>query len=156
MFDHEKLHVYQLQLEFLEWVTPLLEEVQRQDAGKTAEVRKHLDKASLSVLLNIAEGNGRRGQQTRAKFFDDARGSASESAACLDALVAKRVCSSDRIRHGKETLERVYSMLTKLVERFDRSSSSPSSSPSSSSSSSHVPPRTRTTNEQPPVGGSLR
>jgi len=152
MFDHEKLRVYQLQLEFLQWVTPLLEEVQRQDAGKTAEVRKHLDQASLSVLLNIAEGNGRRRQQTRAKFFDDACGSTAESAACLDALVAKGVCSPDRIRHGKDVLERVYSMLTKLVERFDRSSSS------SSSSSSHAPPRTRrrTVDEQPPVEGSLR
>jgi four helix bundle protein len=152
MFDHEKLHVYQLQLEFLQWVTPLLEEAQRQDAGKTAEVRKHLDQASLSVLLNIAEGNGRRRQQTRAKFFDDARGSAAESAACLDALVAKRVCSPERIRHGKDVLERVYAMLTKLVERFDRKSSS------SSSSSSNAPPRTRkrTTDEQSRVGGSLR
>jgi four helix bundle protein len=153
MLDHEKLQVYRLQLEFLEWVTPLLDEVQGQHAGKTAEIRKHLDQASLSVLLNIAEGNGRRRQQTRAKFFDDARGSAAESAACLDALVAKRVCSSDRIRQGKDMLERVYSMLTKLVERFDRSSSSPSSS------SSHGPPqttrRTRTMDEQPPVGGSL-
>lgn len=73
MFDHEKLHVYQLQLEFIGWVTPLLDEVQRRDAGKTAEVRRHLDQASLSVLLNIAEGNGRRQRQTRAKFFDDAR-----------------------------------------------------------------------------------
>lgn len=96
MFDHEKLHVYQLQLEFLEWVTPLLEETQRQHAGKTSEVRRQLDRASLSVLLNIAEGNGRRRQQTRAKFFDDARGSTSESAACLDALVAKRVSSGTR------------------------------------------------------------
>ena len=158
MFDHEKLHVYQLQLKFLEWVTPLLEEAQRYDAGKTAEVRRHLDQASLSVLLNIAEGNGRRGQRTRAKFFDDARGSAAECAACLDALVAKHVCSSDRIRQGKDDLERVYSMLTKLVLRFDRPSSSPSSS--SSSSSSHAPPqtrrRTRTTNGQSTVEGSLR
>ena len=55
----------------------------------------------------MPEGNGRRGQQTRAKFFDDARGSASESAACLDALVAKLACSPDRIRHGKDVLERV-------------------------------------------------
>jgi four helix bundle protein len=153
MFDHEKLHVYRLQLEFLEWVTPLLDEAQRHDAGKTSEVRRHLDKASLSVLLNIAEGNGRRRQQTRAKFFDDARGSAAESAACLDALVAKRVCSSERIRHGKEMLERVFAMLTKLIGRFDRSSSS--SSPSSSFSNT---PRTRkrSTDDQPSVGGSLR
>jgi four helix bundle protein len=91
MFDHQKLHVYRLQLEFLQWVTPLLEEAQRHDAGKTSEVRRHLDQASLSVLLNIAEGNGRRGQQTRAKFFDDARGSAAESAACLDAGGQTRV-----------------------------------------------------------------
>ena len=130
MFDHEKLHVYQLQLEFIGWVTLLIDDVQQFDAGKTAEIRRHLDRASLSVLLNIAEGNGRRRQQARAKFFDDARGSACESAACLDALVAKAVCRPERIQSNKQTLQRVASMLTKLVDRFDKKSSS--SSPSSS------------------------
>ena len=134
MFDHEKLHVYQLQLKFIGWVTQLLEEVQQLEAGKSAEVRRQLDRASSSVLLNIAEGNGRRGQQTRAKFFDDARGSAAESAACLDALVAKSVCLPERIQPGKQMLERVFSMLTKLVERYDQKSSSSSSSSSSSKS----------------------
>jgi four helix bundle protein len=132
MFDHEKLHVYQLQLEFLRWVTPVLEEAQQKDAGKTAEVRRQLDRASLSVLLNIAEGNGKRRQRTRAKSFDDARGSAAESAACLDALVAKGMCSVNRVEEGKQMEERVYAMLTKLMGRFD--SRSPSSSSSSSSS----------------------
>jgi four helix bundle protein len=154
VFDHEKLHVYQLQLEFLEWVTLLLDEVRRQAAGKTSEVRRQLDRASLSVLLNIAEGNGRRRQQTRAKFFDEARGSTSESAACLDALVAKRVCSSERIRPGKQVLERVSSMLTKLVQRFDRPSSSSSSSSSSTQPTTKKKPRTR--DNHPSVGGSLR
>ena len=56
---------------------------------------------------------------TRAKSFDDARGSTSESAACLDALVAKRICREERVREGKELLERVYAMLTKLIDRFD-------------------------------------
>jgi hypothetical protein len=72
MFDHEKLHVYQLQLEFLGWVTPVLAEAQQRDAGQSAEVRRQLDRASLSTLLNIAEGNGKRRQRTRAKSFDDA------------------------------------------------------------------------------------
>ena len=132
MFDHEKLHVYQLQLEFLRWVAPVLAEAQQWDAGQTAEVRRQLDRASLSTLLNIAEGNGKRGQRTRAKSFDDARGSAAESAACLDALVAKGVCSGKRVEEGKQIQERVYAMLTKLVARFE--SRSPSSSSSSSSS----------------------
>ena len=134
MFDHEKLHVYQLQLEFLGWVTPVLAEAQQRDAGQSAEVRRQLDRASLSTLLNIAEGNGKRRQRTRAKSFDDARGSAAESAACLDALVAKGFCSPARVEAGKQMQERVYAMLTKLVEKFDKPSSSASSSSSSSSS----------------------
>jgi four helix bundle protein len=150
MFDHEKLHVYQLQLQFLGWLSPLIEEVQRLGAGKTAEIRRHLDKASLSVLFNIAEGNGRRGQQTRAKFFDDARGSAAESAACLDALVAKGVCRLERVQSGKQMLERVASMLTKLIDRFDQKSSSPSSSSSTRSTG-----RRRTTTSTNESGSSF-
>jgi hypothetical protein len=80
-------------------------------------------------LLNTAEGNGRRQRRTRAKFFDDARGSATECAACLDALVAKGVCSGGEIDEGKQLLLRIASILTKLIERFDISSA-PSSSPS--------------------------
>jgi hypothetical protein len=79
-------------------------------------------------LLNTAEGNGRRQRRTRAKFFDDARGSATECAACLDALVAKGVCSGGETDEGKQLLLRIASMLTKLIERFDISSSSSSSS----------------------------
>lgn len=119
MFDHEKLNVYQVQLQVVGWVDPLLEEVRRKAPGKTREVRNQLDRASLSVLLNIAEGNGKRQRRTRAKSFDDARGETSESAACLDALVAKRICEKERVREGKELLERVYAMLTKLIDRFE-------------------------------------
>jgi four helix bundle protein len=121
MFDHEKLDVYHLELKFIEWVTPLLEEFSRNAAGKTAEVRDQLDRASLSVLLNTAEGNGKRQRQVRAKFFDDARGSATECAACLDALVAKRAVISERVAEGKKILLRVVSMLCGLIERFDGS-----------------------------------
>ena len=37
----------------------------------------------LDVLLNTAEGNGTRQRPSRAKSFDDARGSATECAAWL-------------------------------------------------------------------------
>jgi four helix bundle protein len=89
MFDHEKLDVYGMELQFIGWVTPLLEEASAASKGRTREVCDQLDRASLSTLLNTAEGNGKRQRQVRAKFFDDARGSATECAACLDALVAK-------------------------------------------------------------------
>jgi hypothetical protein len=45
----------------------------------------------------------------------------------LDALVAKGVCSGGETDEGKQLLLRIASMLTKLIERFDISSSSSSS-----------------------------
>jgi hypothetical protein len=54
----------------------------------------------------------------RGRFFDDARGSAAECAACLDALVAQGVCTEDRVDKGKDLLYRIVSILTKLVNRF--------------------------------------
>ena len=119
-FDHERLDVYELELGFIGWVTPLLEEAKDKAAGRTREVCDQLDRASLSSLLNTAEGNGKRPGQVRAKFFDDARGSATECAACLDALVAKGVVSSDRVLEGKVILLRIVSMLCGLVDRFDQ------------------------------------
>ena len=77
------------------------------------------DRASVSILLNTAEANGRRRGQQRAKYFDEARGSALECAACLDAAVAKKFVAKDRIDGGKQLLVGIVSMLVKLVEYFD-------------------------------------
>jgi four helix bundle protein len=117
-FDHEKLDVYQRSLEFIAWVTPLLASI-KESAAPTRDVRDQLDRASLSILLNIAEGNGKRKPALRARFFDDARGSATECAACLDALISKGLSSQRDIAEGKQTLLRVVSMLTKLIEKND-------------------------------------
>lgn len=119
--DHEKLDVYQIELQFVAWATDLTAELFDLPEAKTrpiAEAFDHLDRAALSSLFNTAEGNGRRQMKQRAKFFDDARGSATECAACLDALVSKRACSGQRIESGKAMLIRIVSMLSKLVDRF--------------------------------------
>src|SRR5258707_4410050 len=120
MFDHENLDVYQLELKFLGWATEFLVELAENPSPvNKRELTDQLDRASLSALLNTAEGNGRRQAKQRAKFCDDARGSAIECAACLDASVVKKLASIDRIQPGKEMLVRIVSMLSKLVERFD-------------------------------------
>jgi four helix bundle protein len=124
-FDHEKLEVHQLEMVFLRWVTPSLANIKTAGpSARSGEVIDQLDRASLSALLNTAEGNDRRQRQTRAKFFDDARGSVTECAACLDAVVAKGISAENEIEEGKHLLIRICSILTKLVERFDSYSSS--------------------------------
>jgi four helix bundle protein len=120
MFDHEKLDVYQLELKFLGWATEFLVELADYPSRVSKrELIDQLDRASLSAVLNTAEGNGRRQGRLRARFFDDARGSAIECAACLDASVAKKLSSPERIQSGKEVLVRIVAMLSKLIERFD-------------------------------------
>jgi four helix bundle protein len=122
-FDHEKLDVYHAELQFISWGTDLLGEIGELKGRRVAEVCDQFDRASLSTLLNTAEGNGKRQRPVRAKFFDDARGSATESAACLDAMVAKRLCSATRVQEGKDILARIVSMLSKLVTKFESAES---------------------------------
>lgn len=107
-FDHEKLDVYQEAVVFVKWVDDLLEGI-----PKSLAVHNQLDRASTSLPLNIAEGNGKYTAADRCRFFDIARGSALECAACLDVLVAKtRIDSGDS---GKAILVRIVSMLVGLI-----------------------------------------
>jgi len=70
-----------------------------------------LDRASTSIPLNLAEGNGKFTDADRCRFFDIARGSALECAACLDVLVAKN--RIDNAVEGKAQLLRIVSMLVR-------------------------------------------
>ncbi len=113
-FDHEKLKVYQSAIAFVTWSTDLVIEVQAK-----AAVKDQLDRASTSVPLNIAEGNGKFAVRDRCRFLDFARGSALECAACLDVLVAKRLIEAERIRSGKEQLSEIVSMLIGLASSLN-------------------------------------
>ena len=109
-FDHEKLSVYQAAISFVAWPAGVLEDVPTRLA-----VHRQLDRASTSIALNIAEGNGKFKPTDRCRYFDIARGSALECAACLDVLVAKKVIDASKIEHGKELLTRIVQMLVGLI-----------------------------------------
>jgi len=107
-FDHEKLDVYQESILFVSWVDELLQQI-----PKSLAVYSQLDRASTSIPLNIAEGNGKYTAADRCRFFDIARGSALECAACLDVLVTKkRIENADS---GKSMLVKIVSMLVGLI-----------------------------------------
>jgi four helix bundle protein len=112
-FDHEKLRVYQDALRFVAFADPILHNVPAKVAA-----RDQLDRASTSIVLNIAEGNGKRSHPDRCRFFDIARGSALECAACLDVLVVKQQLGSSIAAEGKELLAGIVSMLIGLLETF--------------------------------------
>lgn len=112
-FDHEKLDVYQEAIAFCAWAGDLIGKVTVKAAAKD-----QLDRASTSIPLNIAEGNGKFSDADRARFLEIARGSALECAACLDVLVARKLGDPDQMLRAKERLVRIVNMLMGLLKRF--------------------------------------
>ena len=98
-FDHEKLEVYQESLLLCGWAGELLATITAKAAAKD-----QLDRASTSIPLNIAEGNGKFSGRDRARFFEVARGSALECAACLDVLAVRKLAGEKQIEEEKERL----------------------------------------------------
>jgi four helix bundle protein len=114
-FDHERLLVYSISLEFHKWLAPLLLAIAK---GNRSAAARHLDDASTSITNNIAEGNGKRSASDRCRFLDIARGSALECAACLDVLVARGRLDAGTTAQGKGLLVSIVSMLIKLTQRL--------------------------------------
>ena len=112
-FDHEKLDVYREAINFCGWVGEFLASISAKSA-----VKDQLDRASTSIPLNIAEGNGKFSARDRARFFEMARGSALECAACLDVLVVRKLVKEEPLAAQKERLVRIVEMLVGLLRRF--------------------------------------
>ena len=110
-FDHEKLDVYKVSLEFNKFISLI--------AGRMKGIQRHacdqLVRAGLSIPLNIAEGNGKRSSIDRRRFWEIARGSSMECSAILDVLIITGVFSEEELSKGKELLYRIVSMLSKMT-----------------------------------------
>ena len=114
-FDHEKLDVYQEAIAFCGWVGEFISAISAKAAAKD-----QLDRASTSISLNVAEGNGKFSYKDRARFLEMARGSALECAACLDVLLVRKLASEEQIVPAKEQLVRIVQMLIGLLRRFSK------------------------------------
>jgi four helix bundle protein len=112
--DCERLDCYRVAVEFQAIAAGIVSN------GRLGALRDQLDRASVSIVLNIAEGAGRRTLRDKAHFFTIARGSATECAAVLDLLLARALVASADHRHGRGLLIRVVQMLTRLVDRESR------------------------------------
>jgi len=110
VFDHEKLKVYQRSLDFVEFTEEVLAKL-----PKSLAAHNQLDRASTSMPLNLAEGNGKFTGKDRCCFFDITRGSVLECAAALDVLVCRKQLDQDQSDSGKQILKEIVSMIVGLI-----------------------------------------
>ena len=111
-FDHEKLDVYKVSIEFVILSNEIAEQLPR---GKSY-LADQLQRASSSISLNIAEGAGEFAGNEKCRFYRMAKRSATECAAVLD--LCSRLGFVEETKHlkGREFLLRIVAMLTKMAQ----------------------------------------
>jgi four helix bundle protein len=110
-FLFEKLEVYQKALAFAERVSTLTSGFPR----GSWYLADQLNRASLSISLNIAEGNGRWTQADRRNFFGIARGSVHECVPLLELCRRKGLITESVCVELKDELEAIGRMLSGLI-----------------------------------------
>lgn len=118
VLDHEGLDVYRLSLDFLVFANEVIESLPR---GRS-HLADQLTRASMSIVLNVAEGAGKHSKPDKRRFYLTARGSATESGALLDVCQRLKLLDEPRHTRGKEMLVRVVAMLIKLAQSLEQSS----------------------------------
>ena len=111
-FMFENLQVYQKAVDLADQIASLTEGFPR---GYYFLVDQ-LNRASLSIAANLAEGNGRFTKPDRRNFFMIARGSTQECVPLLE--IARRRGFIDDVRHTelRNLLEEIARMLSGLIK----------------------------------------
>ena len=108
LLDHEKLDVYQVTRELLEKLEPIyLRKLPRSS-------RDQLERASLSILTNIAEGAGKYSLADKQRYYEIARGSTTETAGILDGMRIRRFITVPEFQEFRSLLIRIAQMLSRM------------------------------------------
>jgi four helix bundle protein len=116
-FDHERLEVYQLALEFVVLVEEIIKTIPPGQADRVDQLRR----AATSDVLNIAEGAGEFSKKEKGRFYRMAKRSATECAGVLDILRCLRLGDEKLLLTGRSMLLRIVSMLIRLIRNVTSS-----------------------------------
>jgi four helix bundle protein len=114
MFDFEKLDVYQKAKSFNSSVYSHIQSNKNIDSTTKNQLRR----ASLSIMLNIAEGSSRFSKADRRNFYVISRGSAFECVAIFDFMKEQKIISEDLYNDfylkAEELSKMIYAMIKNL------------------------------------------
>jgi four helix bundle protein len=111
--DHEKLDVYHVAIEFVIAADEIVEHLPR---GR-GYLSDQLQRAALSISLNIAEGAGEYSVDEKNRFYRMAKRSATECAGILDVCQRLQLIDEKRYVPGRQLLIRIVSMLIKMAQK---------------------------------------
>ncbi len=110
-FLFEKLDVYRKSVDFADNICEITKDFPKGNYF----LADQLNRASLSISANIAEGNGRYTKADRINFFRIARGSAFECVPILEICFRRGLIDKANGELLKKTLEDISKMLSGLM-----------------------------------------
>ena len=115
-FMFENLEVYQKSVDFTDKTMAMTEQFPRGYYFLTDQ----LNRASLSISTNIAEGNGRFTKADRRNFFTIARGSVHEGVPLLELAKRRAFISHQICTELRNELQTIAKMLSGLISGLDK------------------------------------
>lgn len=107
LFNHERLEVYKLALQLTTWIDQLVGIADCSD-----DLIRKVDKSTTSIVLNIAEGNGRFSARDQLKFINTAYKATTQSSALLDLALVNNIEDKNLCGEGQSKLNQIARMLT--------------------------------------------
>ena len=116
-FSFEDLTVYKASIDLTDQINQTLDKL---GSRCSRSIRDQLERASISIPLNIAEGNGRWHKGEKRQFFWIARGSAFECVAILQILKKRKLLDDQILRDLYGRLTEISKMLSVLIKSVDK------------------------------------
>lgn len=111
MFDFEKLEVYRKAKAFNKEILQFL----RDGGAIDSYLRDQLKRASISIVINIAEGSGKFSKADKRNFYTTSRGSVYECVSLLELILGDNQIEKERFDYFKQKFETISKMLFGLI-----------------------------------------
>jgi len=111
MFDFEKLDVYKKAKELNKEILKFLKENRQIDSY----IRDQLKRASISIVINIAEGSGKFSKADKRNFYTIARGSVYECVSLLGLISDEKQIDKEKFNKFYQKFETISKMLLGLI-----------------------------------------
>lgn len=106
LFHHENLEVYRRALQFMNWLVVVTEAVDLPN-----RLFRQIDETATSIVLNVAEGNGRFADLDHRRFLQMAQSAATKAGVCIDLCVQRVSLARRDVDVGKRLLHEISAML---------------------------------------------
>jgi four helix bundle protein len=112
-FDFEKLEVYRLALEFLDFIFDICEKISKDMRYCLGD---NLKRAGISISNNIAEGSGKKSGKEKARYYGTSLDSTRECTNMFIILNRRKAISKENYFKARQYGKRLTSMLFRLIE----------------------------------------